>query len=165
MHHLFRQGVSHDGCGRIRAHATRIGAGVAVANGLVVLHRNQRQGVGAIDQNKETGFFTLKKLLNDDLIACVPKSFIIHHGVDCGVGLFDRVTENHAFPGGQAIGFHNNRRAVLGYVGFCSINICEPPVSRCGYTCTGQQVFHMSLRAFYGRCCSARAEGLDSDGA
>ncbi len=92
VHHALLHGCIEDGRGRVGAHAAGVGAGVAIADALVVLRACERHGGLAIAEGEEGGLLAVHELLDDEE-AGGRAELAAEHGVDLGFGF------GFAFPG------------------------------------------------------------------
>ncbi len=146
---------------RIGAHPAGIGAGIAVADPLVVLRRGQRQYVLAIDQREKAGFLAPEKLLDDDLGAGRAEAARREHHVDRGMGLGEIGGDDDPLPRRQPVGLDDDRRALFGDVGLGRGGVGKAAIGGGRDALAGAQILHKALRAFECRRRRARAEGSD----
>src|SRR4029079_11519616 len=64
VQHVLRVGCREDPAVTVRAHATRVGTGIAVSDGLVVLRSLERDDILPVAQRDETDFFAFQKLFD-----------------------------------------------------------------------------------------------------
>ena len=102
----------------------------------------------AVHHHDKRGFFTDQKLFDDDTAAgaaeLVAGQHIFNGSKSFGFGL----SNDHAFAGGQAIGFDHNRCAHLNDKSFRIGDIGESLVSGCRDLMPCQEVFSKSFGAF-----------------
>ena len=79
----------HHGCGRVGAHAARVGAGVAIADALVVLGAVSARAVLAIAEREKARLLAFEELLDDELRAGGAER-AGEAGVDGGLGFLAR---------------------------------------------------------------------------
>src|SRR3546814_20309053 len=89
---------------RIRAHAAVVGAGVAVADALVVLRGRHRQREAAVDHRDEAGFLAVEELFDHHARARFAEGVAGEHVGYRGLGLGQGPRHDHALAGGQAVG-------------------------------------------------------------
>ena len=99
------------GDGAVGAHAAGVGAGVAVADALVVLGGTEQEGVFSVAEGEEGDFFALQAFLDDD--RGVAEDFLVHDGVDGRQGFVFGGRDGDAFTGGQAVRLDDDRDATL----------------------------------------------------
>ncbi len=91
--HSVIAGVEHV-VGGVNAHAAGVGAGVALADALVVLRRSQRSNVLAVAEAEEADLVAFEKLLEDDLRCSASPSSLpfskVLRGLDGGVARLGR---------------------------------------------------------------------------
>ena len=90
-----------------------------IESALVVLGCGQRQRVLAIAEHEERGLLALHELLDHDLGARLAEGAAEHH-VDSGQRLIDRHRDDDALAGGEPVGLHHDRRALLADIGLCA---------------------------------------------
>ena len=161
---------------RVGAHATGVGAGVAVEQALVVLAGGQREHVLAVGQHDEAGFFALQKLFDHDARAAFvvlhAELVVLQHPVDGFVGLGQRHGHDHALARCQAIGLDHDGRADLVDVGMRRRRVGEGDVERrrdavALHEVLGEGLGALELRGRLGRAedaQAARAEFVDHPG-
>ncbi len=87
---------------RIRAHAARVGAGVALADALVVARRRERERGLAVAQREQRQLGALEELLDDD--RDVAEALVLEHLGQRRAGLVLALGDHDALAGGEAVG-------------------------------------------------------------
>jgi hypothetical protein len=154
--------LGHDRGGRVSAHAAGVGPAVAVADLLVVLRGDQRQGGLAVDQGEEAGLLALQVLLDDQLGAGRSEGLVEQRGVDRGLGLGQGPGHGHPFAGGEAVGLDHDGDAPVADIGLGRGGFGEAGVGGGRDVVAGAEVLHEALGAFERRRRGARPEGLDA---
>ena len=90
----------YDRCRGVGTHAARIGAGVSIANPLMILARRHRQYVFAIDEHDEAGFFPIQKVFDNNPSAGAAELVAREHVINCGVRFIERHRHDNAFASG-----------------------------------------------------------------
>src|SRR5579872_4281214 len=146
---------------RIGAHAAGIRTLVAVKGAFVVLRGRERDGVFAVAQREERGFFALQKLLDDDFGAGLADAAAEHH-VDRGLGFGHGFSDDHPLAGGKAVGLDDDRRALRAHISFGWLRGAEAFVGRCRDSVGAAQILGEAFGAFEPRRCACRTERLDT---
>ena len=79
----------HGGHRRVGAHAAGVGAGVAVADALEVLGRDERHGVRPVAEDEQRALLALHPLLDDDVAPGVAEGGARQLGADVLAGLVE----------------------------------------------------------------------------
>ena len=79
----------------------------------MVLRGRHREDVFAVDHDDEGGFFAVEVVFDHDAGARVPEFMAFEHHVDRFVGGVFRHRDDDALPGGEAVGLHHDRSALL----------------------------------------------------
>ena len=95
----------HHRRGRVGAHAAGVGSLVVIEDALMVLGRSQRQHMFAVGQDHERGFFTVEKFFDDDFVAGGAERLSHEDFLDGGLGFRQGRADQHAFAGGETVGF------------------------------------------------------------
>ena len=149
---------------RIRTHTAGVRACVFIAYALVVLTGGHRQHVFAIHHHNERGFFTGQEFFDHHATAGITEGVAGQHVFHGLFGLLQGFGHDHAFTGGQTIGFHHDRRAFLAQVGQRRFYFGEILVIRCRDVMAGQEIFGEGFGAFQLSSAFARAENLQTGG-
>lgn len=163
-HHYVLQHRGQDRGRGIGPHATSVGAGVAIANGLVILRRHQWQGALAVANGKEADLFTIKEFLDHHLGPGLAKATANQRFINGGDCLLDRAGNSNALASGKTIGLDHDGSAVLVDEGAGGLNIGEPAIGGSRHAVFRQNILHKALGPFKGRSGSARAKSLDANG-
>ena len=94
----------HVGHRRVGAHAAGVGPGVAVADALEVLRRDERHGARAVAEDEQRALLAHEPLLDHDVAPGVAEGGARQLGRDVGAGLVEGLRHQHALAGGQAVG-------------------------------------------------------------
>ena len=94
--------------GRIRAHASRIGAGVAIADALVVLGGDERDDAFAVTEDEERELIAFEKFFEDDARAGFAYHFAAEHFCGGDGGFIFGFGDDYAFAGCESIGFYDD---------------------------------------------------------
>ena len=94
----------------VNAHSAGIRSGIAIADPLVILRGKERGDMLTVGKAEEADLFAFKELFNDDLPFC----FAQQGAAEKTLGGFDgstaRLADEHAFAGGETVGFDNDGR-------------------------------------------------------
>ncbi len=129
----------------------------------MVLRRRERHCGGAVAQRKKRSFFALQEFLDHHLRAGSTEPALEHH-VDRGFRLFDRFRDHNALAGGEAVGLHHDRRAVLSHVILRRSCRREALIGRGRDVVRAADILGESLRAFKLRGHLRGTERLDPGG-
>ena len=99
--------------GGIGAHAAGVGAGIPVADALVILRRAEGDDGGAVSEREEARFLAFHELLDHHLRACAAEGPAEHVGERI-LGLCERCGDHHALARRQTIGLEHVRRGKAG---------------------------------------------------
>ncbi len=102
------ESLGNEGRWAVGAHAARVGAFVAVKCGLMVLaggHRDQRHAVG---EGEHACFLAVQSFFDDELSARFTEFALHRDAIDSGKCLLAIVAHEHAFAGGEAVGFDDD---------------------------------------------------------
>jgi hypothetical protein len=108
---LLRDSIRHHRRGGIGPHAAGVGAGITLADALVILRGADGQGRLSVAENEERGFFSGHELL-DHHLGPGRAEFAAEHVVECGKRLILGLGHDHALACGQTIGLDHDRRAL-----------------------------------------------------
>ena len=103
LHELGHATVVQLGHGRVRAHAARVGAGVAVAHAAVVARLGQREHVAPVDDREHGQLLALEQLLDHELVA--ERRDRAQRGVELLLG----VAHEDALAGREPVGLDDAR--------------------------------------------------------
>ncbi|VXB50134.1 conserved hypothetical protein [Curtobacterium sp. 8I-2] len=103
---LGRPAVGEPGQRRVRAHAARVRAEVAVGQALVVLRGAERTHVVAVAQEEQGDLFAVEELLDHDVAVLEPVGGVVDRGLAV-------VGDEHALAGGEPVGLDHVRCAEL----------------------------------------------------
>ena len=103
------RGIEH-GIGGVDAHAAGVGAGVALADALVVLRGNKRRDVLAVAKAEEADLVAFKELLDHDLALRLAQQRAREQPLGGLSGDVARGADDDAFARGQPVGFDHDRR-------------------------------------------------------
>ncbi len=146
---------------RVGAHAAGVGAGVAVADALVILRGRQRQRVLAVDEGEEARLLAFEEFLDDDLAAGLAEG-AGEAGVDRRLGLGARRGDGDALAGGETVGLDDDRQLLPGEVRLGGRGVLEASIGRGRNAELGAQILGEALRALELRRRLLRPEALDS---
>ena len=158
LHHLGVHRIGHHRGGGVGTHTAGIGSGVAFANTLVVLGRGHRQYVFTVDHDDKAGFLTFQKALQYDPGARVAKLIIGEHVLNRCLGFIERRGDDDALSRGEAIGFDDDRCALLSHVSEGGLDLGKDGVGRCRYIVPGKEILGKRLAALELCCTRGRAE-------
>lgn len=105
---LVDDGLGRGRRGRVRAHAARVGARVALADALVVLRRRERERRVAVREGEDRQLLAREELLDDDLLARGAKLPADHDVVQAGERLGLGRGDDDALAGGEARGLEDD---------------------------------------------------------
>jgi len=155
----------HHRCRRIRAHAAGVGAGIAVADALVILAAGHRQCVHAIDQRDEAGFLAVEKLLDHHPRTGIAVGVAGQHVVQRRFGIGQRQRHHHALARRQTVGLDHDRRAVRAHMRQRRRQFVEHRVAAGGDAVPLQELLGECLAAFELRGGGAWSEHAQTGGA
>ena len=120
--------LRHHGCRCVGAHPARIGAGISLTDGLVVLGRRDAHHVFPIGKARNRRFLTFQVFHQHQLVTRGAELPVHQHPFDGTERLIHRVAHQRTLSGSQSRGFQNNRRSPILHepprgvrVGECSI--------------------------------------------
>ena len=151
--HCRRRGVG--------AHAAGVRPGIALADGLVVLRRLQRQHRLAVDQGKIAGLLAHQHLLDHELRAGFAEG-AIQRVPRCIEGLILRCGEHNALAGGEPVGLDHHGRPLLGDERLGLRERGHAPIGGGRHAVARAQVLHEAFRSFDPCGGRTRAEGGDA---
>ena len=131
----------------------------------MVLAGGQRQHVAAVAHDDEAGFLAHQTFFDDDARAGGAHGAVAQHGVDSGVGLFQRGGDHDALAGGQAVGLDHDRGAFLINMGVGQGRIGEGLVAGGRDVVPDHEGLGVVLRAFQLRSGFGGAEDFQATGA
>ncbi len=100
--------------GGVGAHAAGVGAGVAVADALVVLGNGEGKGGCAVRESEEGELFAVEEFFEDEGGFGGSGEGSGEEVAGGGEGFAMGAAENHAFAGGEAVGFDDDLRGETG---------------------------------------------------
>ena len=145
--------------GAVGAHAAGVGAGIAVADALVILCAAEGDDGLPVAQHEQAGFLALQELL-DHGIAADPAPG--DQRVERGFGLVPGLRDRHALAGGEAVVLDDYRIAEFVERGACAVARSDAGVARGGDAEPRAQILGEALGAFQLRCIAAGAEYGDA---
>jgi len=148
----------------VGAHAAGIGAGIAVADPLVILRRDQRQRMRAIHQREEAELLAVEKFLDHDLRRGLAELRPLQHRVDLGLGFGEARADDDALAGGETVRLDDDRRGELVGESLRLGGIGEAGIARGRDAVFRGDVFHEALGAFKLGGFRAGSEGGDAGG-
>ena len=89
---------------RVGAHASGVGALVALERSLVVAGGCERHDVRPIGDGEQRKLRSFEPLLDHDLLPASPKALLDEHGVDCLFRILGRPAYDHALAASEAVG-------------------------------------------------------------
>ena len=104
-------------CRRVRTHAAGVGAGVAVADALVILAGGERQHVFAVDHDDEADLFAIEKFFDHDARASIAEFVVGEHVIDGRVRFFQRLGDDDTLACREAVGLDDDGCALFVHVG------------------------------------------------
>ena len=150
VHHALLHGGIEDRRRRVGAHAASVGAGVAIANALVILSTGERDCGLAVAEGEEGGFLTVHELLDDERGGGCAE-LAAEHGVDFGFGFGLGFGNDDTLACGEAISLQHIGRAIesieIGF-GFGGLIGSEAAIAGCGDVVLRHEVFREAFRAF-----------------
>jgi hypothetical protein len=94
--------------GGVGSHAAGVGPRVALADALVVLGGRQGQDGLAVGEGEDGDLVALEVLFDDDRVAGGAELVGDHDVLESGLGFGGGLREDHAFAGGEAVGFDDD---------------------------------------------------------
>ncbi len=155
----------NEGTGEVRAHAPGVGALVVVVDALEVLGRRQRRDAMAITQHEQRTLGAHQSFFDHDASPGVAEALPRQLRGDVGLGLFERVGDEYALAGGEAVGLHHPRPGQVAQEGLGRFGVVEGPVAGRGHAGLGQDRLHERLRSFEAGSVGAGAEHETAVGA
>ena len=95
--------------GRVRPHAPRVRAAIAIERTLVILRRRQRHEALAVRHDVEADLLAEQHLFDDDRSPGVAERALHHHLVDGEERLFGRLRDDDPFPRGEPVRLDHER--------------------------------------------------------
>ena len=142
----------------ISAHATGVGAPVAIPSGLVILGTGEGQRRSAIAQADEAGFLPGEKFLHQHAPAGGAEGIPGQHALHGGQRLLLGAGHGHALAGGQAIGLHHDGRPPFPDIGLGGFQFGEAGRGGGGNAVALQEILGECLGTFQLRRRLARPE-------
>src|SRR5690606_12395833 len=149
IHHPLVYRIGDDRGGGVGAHAAGVGAGVAVADPLVVLAGGHGQYVLPVDHDDEAGFLALQKLLDYHPRPGFAEGVASQHVGDRGLGFLRGHGDDHALARRQAVGLDDDGGTLLAQVGQGRLDFGEVGVGGGGNGVAGEEILGEGLRAFH----------------
>ena len=143
---------------RVGAHAPRVRAGVALADPLVVLGREEEERPLAVGEREDRELLALHAVLDHDLAARLAEGEIAQHGSDGLERLLHGLAHDGALAGGEPRGLHDDGGAPLADVRLGLVALAEGPVVRGGDARAAHEVLRVGLARLDARGVPGRAE-------
>ena len=106
----------------------------------------------AVDHYDKARLFAVEELFDHDAVARIAKGVACQHILNGRFGFFERHRHDHAFPGGQTVGFDDNRRAFFTQVSQRGLDVGEVLILRRRNVMTREEIFGEGFGAFQLRC-------------
>ena len=99
---------------RDRAHASGVGAAIAVEDALVVARGNQGAHVASVAEPEHAHLRAAEQFLDDDLPSGIAEAQLAEALVECALRLLDAAADDHALAEREPVGLDHARSAELG---------------------------------------------------
>ena len=121
----------------------------------MILRRRHGQHVFTINHDNKAGFLSFKKTLYYDTRTRVTELVVGQHVANSRLGLIEGHGDDDALSRGEAIGFDDDRCALLSHVREGGVHLGKDGVGRCRYVVPGKEILGERLAAL--ELCSTRA--------
>ena len=130
----------------------------------MVLRSGKDDVVASGSDDEDGGFFAEHAVFDENLAASGTEFVAGEHVVDGGFGFGEGLGDDHAFAGGESVGFDNDGGAALADVGEGGLYLGEDAGGGGGDTVFEEELFGENLGGFEAGTVGLRAVGGDTDG-
>jgi hypothetical protein len=149
--------------GGVGAHAAGVGAGIPVADTFVVLRGGEDDVVSSGGDDEDGGFFAEHAVFDENLAARGAEFVAGEHVLDGGFGFGEGLGDDHAFAGGESVGFDYDGGAALADVGEGGFDLGEDARGGGGDAVFEENLFGENLGGFEAGTIGFGAVGGDAD--